>query len=142
MSYNVEMYDSDDGWEGRDPYKALDTVLDVSPDIVGLQEIDKHWDGSYELSWLEQLQGKTTTNYLTRLTSNGYTRISGSGSKSHPELFYKGEPYQNYLNRNLSPKIELKFEEALVNEKRVVVLTVGAANDVPTAFNGVRYISK
>ena len=62
------------------------------------------------------------------------------GTNFDQYLDYKDEPYQNFLNRNLSPKIELKFEEVLVNEKRVVVLTVGAANDVPTAFNGVRYI--
>lgn len=51
---------------------------------------------------------------------------------------YKNEPYQNYLNRNLSPKIGFKFEELTINNKRVVILIIDSANDVPTSFNGVR----
>ena len=46
MSYNVEAYDiADNGqWEGRDPDKALATVLEEAPDVVGFQEINEEWN--------------------------------------------------------------------------------------------------
>ena len=53
---------------------------------------------------------------------------------------YRHEPYQNYLNRNLSPRIKFEFGEDVINEKRVVVLAVEAAKEIPTSFNKVRYI--
>ena len=53
---------------------------------------------------------------------------------------YKNEPYQNFLNRNLSPKIKFDFFEEIIESKRIVVLRIESANDVPTSFNGERYI--
>ena len=53
---------------------------------------------------------------------------------------YKKEPYQNYLNRNLSPKIKFDFIEDTIEGKRIVVLVIEAAKDIPTSFNKVRYI--
>ena len=53
--------------------------------------------------------------------------------------FYK-EPYQNYLARNLSPSIGFEFEELKIDGKRVVVLVIPAAKNVPTAFDESRYI--
>lgn len=53
---------------------------------------------------------------------------------------YKNEPYQNYLNRNLSPKIKFDFIEDTIEGKRIVVLVIEAAKDIPTSFNKVRYI--
>ena len=44
------------------------------------------------------------------------------------------------MNRNLSPKIKFDFFEEIINEKRIVVLRIESANDVPTSFNGERYI--
>lgn len=53
---------------------------------------------------------------------------------------YKNEPYQNFLNRNLSPKIKFDFYEEYIENKKIVVLVIEAANDVPTSFNGERFI--
>ncbi len=53
---------------------------------------------------------------------------------------YKKEPYQNYLARNLSPSLNFAFDEDVIDGKRVVLLTVPAAVELPTAFNGNRYI--
>lgn len=53
---------------------------------------------------------------------------------------YNKEPYQNYLARNLSPSIGFEFEELKLDGKRVVVLTIPAAKNVPTAFDERRYI--
>lgn len=53
---------------------------------------------------------------------------------------YRHEPYQNYLNRNLSPRIKFEFGEDVINGKRVVILAIEAAKEIPTSFNKVRYI--
>lgn len=50
------------------------------------------------------------------------------------------EPYQNYLARNLSPSINFSFEETIIDDKRIVVLVIPAAEEIPTAFREKRYI--
>lgn len=50
------------------------------------------------------------------------------------------EPYQNFLARNLSPNINFSFEEGAIDGKRVVVLVIPAAEEIPTAFKEKRYI--
>ena len=53
---------------------------------------------------------------------------------------YNEEPYQNYLARNLSPSINFSFEEETIDGKRVVVLVIPAAEEIPTAFKDKRFI--
>ncbi|SCW57875.1 Predicted transcriptional regulator, contains HTH domain [Lachnospiraceae bacterium C10] len=53
---------------------------------------------------------------------------------------YKSEPYQNYLARNLSPSLNFKFEDGLINGKKIVLLIVPAATEIPTAFRDNRFI--
>ena len=53
---------------------------------------------------------------------------------------YKNEPYINFLNRNLNPRVKIDFFEDNINGKRIVVLRIESAKDIPTAFNRVRYI--
>lgn len=62
------------------------------------------------------------------------------GSDFNQYRDYNKEPYQNYLARNLSPSISFEFEELMIDGKRVVVLTIPAAHNIPTAFNESRYI--
>ena len=71
LSYNIEKYDG--GWNDRDPDEAIQTILDVSPDIAGLQEVNGGWNSA-----------------IAALTSNGYARIQGDTTTDNwPELFYK-----------------------------------------------------
>lgn len=76
MSYNIEGYGhGGDGWDGRDPSKAIQTVRDVSPDVVGFQEADTYW-----------------SSYFSALTSNGYSRLQGDSTTDKGEwvdIFYK-----------------------------------------------------
>ena len=53
---------------------------------------------------------------------------------------YNKEPYQNYLARNLSPSINFKFEETEILGKRVVVLVIPSATEIPTAFKEKRFL--
>lgn len=70
--------------------------------------------------------------------NNDTHEIEGTDFNQYCE--YKKEPYQNYLARNLSPSINFSFDEDEINGKRVVLLTVPAATELPTAFNDSRYI--
>ena len=53
---------------------------------------------------------------------------------------YNREPYQNYLARNLSPSINFSFEEVEIEGKRVVVMLIPPAEEIPTAFRETRFI--
>ncbi len=53
---------------------------------------------------------------------------------------YNKEPYQNYLARNLLPSINFAFEEDTIDGKRIVVLVIPAATEIPTAFKEKRFI--
>lgn len=62
------------------------------------------------------------------------------GTNFNPYQDYKQEPYQNFLARNLSPSINFRFEETEIDSKRVVVLIIPAAEEIPTAFKDKRFI--
>lgn len=62
------------------------------------------------------------------------------GTKFNQYCDYNKEPYQNYLARNLSPSIHFSFEEIEINGKRVVVLLIPPAAEIPTAFRETRFI--
>lgn len=56
--------------------------------------------------------------------------------------YYKnvnGEPVEHFLARNLEPDIAFSFHELKIDGKRIVVLEIPAAKQVPTAFNETRY---
>ena len=74
MTYNIKAYGEGDiwdkitgneeGWNGRDPVYALETITEVMPDVVGLQEDDDYLYAEYsKVPAIEE-------NY-TRLNSNG-----------------------------------------------------------------------
>ncbi len=52
---------------------------------------------------------------------------------------FKGEPFQNYLARNLFPSIAFEFKEVFLGGKRLVLLIVPSARKVPTSFCRTRY---
>ena len=50
------------------------------------------------------------------------------------------EPFEHRLYRNVAPAIFCRFDEELVEGKRVVVLTIPAARIAPTSYKNERYI--
>ena len=52
----------------------------------------------------------------------------------------KNEPLKHFLSRQMNPDINFLFEERVIDEKRIVVLSIPAARNVPTAYNSERYI--
>jgi len=62
------------------------------------------------------------------------------GTSINYQKDWKQEPCQHYLARLTTPDIGFTFHETMLNKKRIVVLQIPAASNVPTAFDGVRYI--
>lgn len=52
----------------------------------------------------------------------------------------KGEPLEHYIARQLTPEIVFSFHEVDVDGKRMVLLEIPRANNMPTSFDGIRYI--
>ncbi|MBO6904161.1 MAG: putative DNA binding domain-containing protein, partial [Parvibaculum sp.] len=52
----------------------------------------------------------------------------------------KGEPFESWLSRYLSPKINLAFEWCLIGGKHVEILCIEPAYDRPVRFRNVAYI--
>ncbi len=80
MSYNIEVYDSKKGWDGRTPALALTTVINEAPDIIGFQEVNAEWN---------TMLGNLASN-------NGYTRLKGSPTTDNfekNEIFYKTDKF-------------------------------------------------
>lgn len=50
------------------------------------------------------------------------------------------EPLKHYLERLLSPHLKIDFEEGYIDSKKIVVLNIPAAKNIPTSWDGVRYI--
>ena len=92
MSYNVEMYGhGGDGWDGRHPAKAIETILDQSPDIVGLQEVNQVVE---KLFGLITIKNEGWDDYLPTLISNGYAQVRGDTSRDcWCDLYYKTDRF-------------------------------------------------
>lgn len=62
------------------------------------------------------------------------------GTNFNPYCDFSKEPYQNYLARNLYPSINFEFKEVEINQLKVVILIIPAAEEIPTSFKDKRYI--
>lgn len=75
--------------------------------------------------------------YLVWGISDKDHQIKGTSIKYHCD--FKGEPFQNYLARNLTPSIAFEFHECEMEGQRIVILVIPAAKKVPTSFCKIRY---
>lgn len=64
--------------------------------------------------------------------------IIGTNFNHHRNI--SGEPLAHWLARQMNPDVNFQFHEITIDGKRVVVLVIPAAQQVPTAFNNNRYI--
>lgn len=62
------------------------------------------------------------------------------GTNFNPYCDFNKEPYQNYLARNLYPSINFEFKEVEINQLKVVILIIPAAEEIPISFKDKRYI--
>ena len=63
-----------------------------------------------------------------------------TGTSFDPDCDVKNEPLKHFLARQLYPENNFEFADAMIDGKRVVVLSIPAAKIVPTAFDNERYI--
>ena len=113
----------------------------------------------YEQEWFEfkenWFQPETLGEYVSALSNaaafhgkpcaflvwgvtNDTHKIVGTDFNQYRD--YHSEPYQTYLARHLSPSVNFSFEESKIDGKRVVVLVIPAASEVPTSFKEKRFI--
>ena len=75
MTYNIEVKDDDNGWEGRDPSKVVETITTYNPDVLGLQEDDGDWD-----------------SYLSALKGYSCYKSGGNGNENLA-IYYKSDKF-------------------------------------------------
>lgn len=76
--------------------------------------------------------------YLIWGVNNATHEVVGTTFNYHMDV--KNEPLQHFLARQVTPDVGFSFAEITMKGKRVVVLTIPAARQVPTSFNGTRYL--
>ena len=76
--------------------------------------------------------------YMIWGVENDTRKIKNSTFKYDTEV--DGEVFKHYLARLLEPKVVFNFESIDIDGNRVVVLTIPAAEKVPTEFDRERYL--
>lgn len=81
--------------------------------------------------------GKDTA-YLVWGINNETHALTNTTFDYHKDV--KNEPLEHFLARQIVPDINFQFHELEIDEKRVVVLVIPAAEKVPTSFNNNRFL--
>lgn len=76
-------------------------------------------------------------SYMVWGVNNETHKIVGTKFNHHIDV--KNEPLSHYLARQMNPYVDFSFSECFLDGKRIVVLEIPAAQQVPTAFSGNRY---
>ena len=76
--------------------------------------------------------------YLVWGVHNDTHELTNTTFSYHRDV--KGEPLEHFLARQITPDIGFSFRELTIDGKRVVVLIIPAAKNVPTAFNNNRFL--
>ena len=113
MTYNIRTYDGPDsiwdgitgdynGWEGREPKYALETITELMPDIVGLQEDDQYLYDEYskvpalEANYVRYNAGGNGNENNEILVKKGITVLE-SGT-----VYYKEYKEKHLYDENIS----------------------------------------
>lgn len=126
-----------------DKYIDLINELIKYPEVEWLEFKDSWYDpngiGEYisALSNAAVMYGKESAYLIWGISDNEH-QIIGTDFDSRKNV--KGEPLEHFLARQLEPSIAFEFHESMIDEKKVVVLTIPSANEVPTAFAKERYL--
>lgn len=83
------------------------------------------------------LAGKKNAYFVWGINDKSH-EVVGTSFNCNQDV--NNEPLKHYLARQFRPDINFVFEEVLIEEKRVVLLTVPSAKSVPTSFAKERYI--
>lgn len=131
------------GAYNMDNKKIIEELLSFPHQTEWIEFKTNYWDfkgiGEYisALSNSAAVLGKKQ-GYLVWGIDNDNHEVLGTNIDYNKDI--NNEPYQHYLARNLSPSIVFSFEDVIYDGKRLVLLTVPAANNVPTEFERERFI--
>ncbi len=100
---------------------------------------EPHEMGEYisALSNVAALLGRKEAYFIWGIEDSTH-KVVGTAFNYHGDV--KNEPLKHYLARQLEPDIGFRFDKITLQRKRVVVLTIPAAQRIPTVFDKVRYI--
>jgi len=100
------------------------------PDLIG-QYISS-------LSNSATLAGKENGYLIWGVDNNSH---EVKGTKFNPSTTKIGnEELENWLITQTNPRLDIKFVESLINDKKVVILEIPCASDYPTSFKDIEYI--
>ena len=84
------------------------------------------------------LAGRTSAYVIWGVEDSSH-EVVGTGFQ--PSAVKRGnEPLENWLLRSLNPQTDFRFHEARLDEKRVVVLEIEPASQMPVSFRGDEFI--
>jgi predicted HTH transcriptional regulator len=63
-----------------------------------------------------------------------------TGTAFNPQHRYKGQPYEFWMAKQITPSIQMIYHETAVGISRVILLEIPAADKVTTKFQGRAYI--
>lgn len=128
----------------------MENILSLLKNLCGY-ETEREWF-EFKVNWFEPIQ---LGEYISAISNsvaiegreNGYF-IWGVDDKSHdivgtnfsPAIDVKGEPLKHFLARQISPDLNFEFEEILLDGKKIVVLQIPSAKNVPVSFANERFI--
>ena len=85
------------------------------------------------------LAGRTSAYVIWGVEDGSPHKVVGTDFK--PSAVKRGnEPLENWLLRSLNPQTDFRFHEARLAEKRVVVLEIEPASQMPVSFRGDEFI--
>ena len=127
-----------------------DSIIALIKDLIAHQYEEEWFE--FKVNWYEP---KILGEYISALSNaaalsgreHAYL-IWGIEDKTHEvvgtNFDYRrnvnNEPLPHFLARQIKPDIALRFKEIIFQRKRVVVLTIPAAQKAPTAFDKARYM--
>lgn len=128
----------------------MSALQDIVKDLIAHSHEEEWFE--FKVDWFEH---RTLGEYISAMSNaatvhgrenayfvwgieNDTHEIVGTKFDIHSEV--NGEPLQHYLARLTRPDIGFRFDEIIFDQKRIVVLTIPAADKTPTAFDRERFL--
>ena len=126
-----------------------DNLTEVLEDLLS-REFEEDWF-EFKENWFEHhalgeyisgmsnaaaMAGREHAYFIWGVDNKSH-QVVGTSFDYHCDV--KNEPLEHYLARQIKPDLDFSFDELAFRGKRIVVLTIPAAKDVPSSFDKTRY---
>lgn len=128
----------------------MNNIIDVVKEL-SLYKTEKEWF-EFKLNWFNALE---LGEYISALSNSAFLCrkefayfVWGVDDANHEirgtsfdfDMDVNNEPLKHFLSRQLNPEINFEFQEAFIDDKRVVVLIIPQAKGFPVSFKNERFI--